>query len=75
MSIFSNINFFRDYEPPSDYKDFLKAGILGFVVGDAAGLPFDGMRREELTSLQNKMPELIKTSRENPRLQSWVERR
>lgn len=59
MSIFSNINFFRDYEPPSDYKDFLRAGILGFVVGDAAGLPFDGTRREGLTSLQNKMPELI----------------
>ena len=33
MSIFSNINFFRDYEPPFDYKDFLWAGILGFVVG------------------------------------------
>lgn len=59
MSIFSNMNFFRDYEPPSDYKDFLKAGILGFVVGDAAGLPFDWIRREKLTSLQNKMPELI----------------
>lgn len=59
MSIFSNINFFRDYEPPSDYKDFLWAGILGFVVGDAAGLPFDGMRREELANLQNKKPELI----------------
>ena len=59
MSIFSNMNFFRDYEPPSDYKDFLKTGILGFVVGDAAGLPFDGMQREELTNLQNKMPELI----------------
>lgn len=59
MSLFSNMNFFRDYEPPSDYKDFLKAGILGFVVGDAAGLPFDGMRHEELTNLQNKMPELI----------------
>lgn len=50
MSIFSNINFFRDYEPVSDYKDFLWAG------GDAAGLPFDGMRREEL---QNKIPEFI----------------
>ena len=59
MSIFLNINFFRDYEPPSDYKDFLWAGILGFVVGDAAGLPFDGMRREELANLQNKKPELI----------------
>lgn len=59
MSIFSNMNFFRDYEPPSNYKDFLKAGILGFVVGDAAGLPFDGTRREELTNLQNKMPELV----------------
>lgn len=59
MSIFSNINFFRDYEPPFDYKDFLWAGILGFVVGDAAGLPFDGMRREELANLQNKIPELI----------------
>lgn len=59
MSLFSNMNFFRDYEPPSDYKDFLRAGILGFVVGDAAGLPFDGMQREELTNLQNKMPELI----------------